>query len=147
MSVEVIEATEVFRTTQSLKSNNIKARITLFWLGFRNMQEKLENMYFEIRESRNKGIQEEKKSCLEIAIEFQRTFQKTLQSVFWGTIKSLSLFIGVLQFPCVQYVHAKKKDGMKHYYFVVHMRVHMPNACIIHSYNLQNNKMFPQLFW
>ena len=30
MSVEVIEATEVFRTTQSLKINDIKARITLF---------------------------------------------------------------------------------------------------------------------
>ena len=29
--VEVIEATEVSRTTQSLKINNIKARITLFW--------------------------------------------------------------------------------------------------------------------
>ena len=28
--VEVIEATEVFRITQSLKINNIKARITLF---------------------------------------------------------------------------------------------------------------------
>ena len=30
MSVEVIEATGVFRTTQSLKINTIKARITLF---------------------------------------------------------------------------------------------------------------------
>ena len=30
MSVEVNEATEVFRTTQSLKINDIKARITLF---------------------------------------------------------------------------------------------------------------------
>ncbi len=30
MSVEVIEATEVFRTPQSLKINEIKARITLF---------------------------------------------------------------------------------------------------------------------
>ena len=30
MSVEVIEATEVFRTTQSLKTNNVKAGITLF---------------------------------------------------------------------------------------------------------------------
>ena len=29
-SVEVIEATKFFRTTQSLKINNIKARITLF---------------------------------------------------------------------------------------------------------------------
>ena len=28
--VEVIEATEVFRTMQSLKINNLKARITLF---------------------------------------------------------------------------------------------------------------------
>jgi hypothetical protein len=30
ISVEIIEDTEVFRTTQSLKINNIKARITLF---------------------------------------------------------------------------------------------------------------------
>ena len=30
MSIEVIETTEVLRTTQSLKINNIKARITLF---------------------------------------------------------------------------------------------------------------------
>jgi hypothetical protein len=30
MSVEVIDATVGFRTTQSLKINNIKARITLF---------------------------------------------------------------------------------------------------------------------
>ena len=30
MSVEVIEATEVFRGTFSLKTNNLKARITLF---------------------------------------------------------------------------------------------------------------------
>ena len=30
MSVEVIEATEVFRTTCSLKINSAKARITLF---------------------------------------------------------------------------------------------------------------------
>ena len=30
MSVEVNEATEVFRTTQSLKINDIKARITNF---------------------------------------------------------------------------------------------------------------------
>ena len=30
MAFEVIEAPEVFRTTQSLKINNIKARITLF---------------------------------------------------------------------------------------------------------------------
>ena len=30
MSVEVIEAKEVFRTTCSLKINNLKARITLF---------------------------------------------------------------------------------------------------------------------
>ena len=30
MSVEVIEAIEVFRTTFSLKINNLKARITLF---------------------------------------------------------------------------------------------------------------------
>ena len=29
LSVEVIKATEVFRTTQSLKTNNIKARTTL----------------------------------------------------------------------------------------------------------------------
>ena len=30
MPVEVIEVTKVFRTTQNLKINNIKARITLF---------------------------------------------------------------------------------------------------------------------
>ena len=30
MSVEVIEATEVFRTTRSLEINNVKAKITLF---------------------------------------------------------------------------------------------------------------------
>ena len=30
MSVKVIEATEVFRTTLSLEINNVKARITLF---------------------------------------------------------------------------------------------------------------------
>ena len=29
--VEVIEATEVFRTTQSLKTNDVKAGITFFW--------------------------------------------------------------------------------------------------------------------
>ena len=53
------------------------------------------------------------------------------------------IYRGVAVPLCTICTCKKKKDGMKHYYFVVHMRVHMPNACIIHSYTLQNNKMFP----
>ena len=36
MSVEVMEATEVFRIIRSLKINNAKARIVLFWCFEKN---------------------------------------------------------------------------------------------------------------
>ena len=61
MLVEVIEATEVFRTTQSLKINDINARITnfdvlkknFFWINSWNFSEILHSLRTEAVEDRD----------------------------------------------------------------------------------------------
>ena len=61
LSVEVNEATEVFRTTQSLKINDINARITnfdvlkkkIFWINSWNFSEILHSLRTEAVEDRD----------------------------------------------------------------------------------------------
>jgi hypothetical protein len=53
MSVEVIEATEVFRTTKSLKINNIKAKSPYFDVLKKKISEILHSLRTEAMEDRD----------------------------------------------------------------------------------------------